>query len=115
MAKPMIENNERGITINKALAWTMLVTVTGLIWWGGGTLASLQGAADRLTSALTDTREMIMAERASSAQLEARVRVLENSATRQDVRFDALSLSINELKLQAREANTLLRELAQRP
>jgi hypothetical protein len=33
---------------------------------------------------------MIMAERASSAQLEARVRVLENSATRQDVRFDAL-------------------------
>ena len=64
---------------------------------------------------LTETREMIMAERASSAQLEARVRVLENSATRQDVRFDALSLSINELKQQARETNTLLRELAQRP
>ena len=77
--------------------------------------ASLQGAEDRLTSALTDTREMINAERASSAQLEAWVEVLENSATRQDVRFDALSLSINELKLQAREANTLLRELAQRP
>jgi hypothetical protein len=110
----MTETAERGITINKALAWTMLVSVIGLIWWGGGTLASLQGAVDRLTSALTDTREMIMAERASSAQLGARVRVLENSATRQDVRFDALSLSINELKLQAREANTLLRELAQR-
>ena len=115
VAKPMIEQNERGITLNKALAWTMLVSVTGLIWWGGGTLASLQSAADRLTSALTETREMIMAERASSAQLEARVRVLENSATRQDVRFDALSLSINELKQQARETNALLRELAQRP
>ena len=115
MAKPMIENNERGITINKALAWTMLVSATGLIWWGGGTLASLQGAADRLTSALTESREMIMVERASSAQLEARVRVLENSATRQDTRFDALSLSINELKQQARETNVLLRELAQRP
>ena len=115
MAKIMIENNERGITITKALAWTMLVSVAGLIWWGGGTLASLQGAADRLTSALTETREMIMAERASSAQLEARVRVLENSATRQDTRFDALSLSINELKQQARETNALLRELAQRP
>ncbi len=38
-----------------------------------------------------------------------------NSATRQDVRFDALSVSINELKQQARETNTLLRELAQRP
>ena len=111
----MLEHNERGIIINKALAWTLLVSVTGVIWWGGGTLASLQSAADRLTSALTETREMIMAERASSAQLEARVRTLENSAARQDVRFDALSLSINELKQQARETNTLLRELSQWP
>ena len=111
----MIERSERGITINTALAWTMLVSVIGLIWWGGGTLASLQSAADRLTAALTETREMIMAERASAAQLEARGRVLENSAARQDVRFDALSLLINELKQQARETNTLLRELAQRP
>ena len=78
-------------------------------------MSSLQSAADRLTSALTETREMIVAERASAAQLEARVRVLENSATRQDVRFDALSVSISELKQQARETNTLLRELAQRP
>ena len=46
-----------------------------------------RGAADRLTSALTETREMIVAERASSAQLEARVPVLENSATRQDLCF----------------------------
>ena len=111
----MTDNIERGITINTALAWTMLVSVVGLIWWGGSTLASMQGAADRLTSALSETREMIMVERASSAQLEARVRVLENSATRQDVRFDALSLSTNEFKQQARETNTLLRELAQRP
>ena len=58
---------------------------------------------------------MIMAERASSTQLEARARTLENSATRQDVRFDALSLSINALKQRARETNALLRELAQRP
>ena len=58
---------------------------------------------------------MIVAERANSAQLEVRVRVMENSANRQDVRFDALSLSINELKQQARETNALLRKLAQRP
>ncbi|MBB1499632.1 hypothetical protein [Paracoccus sp. MC1862] len=111
----MIDNTDRGITVNKALAWTMLVSVTGLIWWGGGTLASLQGAAERLTVALMETREMIVAERASSAQLEARVRALENSAVRQDVRFDALSASIDELKQQGRESNDLLRELAQRP
>ena len=39
MAENMTESTERGITINKALAWTMLVSVIGLIWWGGGTLA----------------------------------------------------------------------------
>ncbi len=111
----MTESSERGVTINTGVAWTMLVSVVGLIWWGGSTLASMQGAADRVNIALSENREMIMAERTSSAQLEARVRVLENSATRQDVRFDALSLSINELKQQARETNTLLRELAQRP
>jgi hypothetical protein len=82
-----MQTNERGISINMALAWTLLVSVIGLIWWGDGTLESLQGAAYHLTSALTDTREMIMAERASSAQMEARVRVLENSAIRQDVCF----------------------------
>ena len=58
---------------------------------------------------------MVVAERANSAQFEARVRLLENSAARQDVRLDALSRSINELKQQARETNALLRELAQRP
>lgn len=32
----MTDSTDRGITINKALAWTMLVTVAGLLWWGGG-------------------------------------------------------------------------------
>ena len=111
----MADTTDRGITINRTLAWTMLVSLTGLIWWGGGTLASLQGAAERLTAALMETREMILVERASSAQLEARVRVLETSAARQDVRFDALSASIDELKQQARQTNDLLRDLTQRP
>ena len=58
---------------------------------------------------------MIVAERASSALLKAPVRALENSAARQDVRFDALSASIDELKQQARQTNDLLRVLTQRP
>ena len=65
--------------------------------------------------ALTETREMIVAERAASAQPEARVRVLENRATRQDRRFEALSLSINPLKQRVRETDALLRDLARRP
>ena len=85
----MADPTDRGITINRTLAWTMLVSVAGLIWWGGGTLASLQGAAERLTAALMETREMILAERASSAQLEARVRVLETGYPASETYFFA--------------------------
>jgi hypothetical protein len=48
------------------------------------TLSSLQGAANRLTLALTETRKIILVERASSAQLESRVRAPGTSAALQD-------------------------------
>ena len=47
---------------------------------------------------------MIVAERASSVQLETTVLTLENRAIRQDARFDALAVSVNQLKQQARLA-----------
>lgn len=50
----MIENSDRGITLAKPLAWTILVTVVGAVWFGGGTIASIgastQGVIDKLTA-----------------------------------------------------------------
>ena len=107
----MIENSDRGLTINKPLAWTILTALVALVWFGGTTITGLQNATANLTAALVETKALIAAERASSASLESRVRSLENSATRQDTRFDAMAQSLEELKAEARQTNGLLRRL----
>ena len=108
----MIENSDRGVTLNKPLAWTMFVAVVTLVWYGGTTVTMLQASSDALLQSVLETRAMIAAERESSLQLESRIRVLESSASRQDARFDAFSQSLEELKSAQRETNELLRQLA---
>ena len=57
--RPMIENSDRGITLNKPLAWTMLVTLAGLIWFGASTVSSLQSSVESLTAAKNRTESTI--------------------------------------------------------
>lgn len=102
----MIENSDRGITLAKPLAWTMLVSVVGAVWFGGGTVASLNQTTQSMVNSLA-------AIQASNAQVESRVRALETNASRQDARFDALKQSLDEVKEQQRETNTLLRQMMQ--
>lgn len=111
--RPMIENSDRGITLNKPLAWSILVTVAGLIWFGASTVASLQSTVENLAVALTRTETTIAADRISAGAIEVRVRALESMTARQDVRFDALSRSLDEVKAGQREMNELLRQVLQ--
>lgn len=104
--KPMIENSDRGITLAKPLAWTMLVSVVGAVWYGGSTVASLSQSTQGVITALA-------AMQSASAQVEGRVRALENNASRQDARFDGLKQSLDEVKSQQRETNDLLRQILQ--
>ena len=104
--KPMIENSDRGITLNKSLAWTMLSALVFLIWWGGGTLANLQSATVNLTSTLTENKAAIMA-------VEQRVRALENTQTRVDAQFGAMRDSLDEIKEQNRAIEALVRQYLQ--
>ena len=50
---------------------------------------------------------------ASNAQVEGRVRVLENNAAAGLARYDALKQSLDEVKDQQRETNDLLRQVLQ--
>ena len=104
--KPMIENSDRGITLAKPLAWTMLASIVGVVWYGGTTVASLSLSTQAVTSALTVMQ-------AANVQIEGRVRALENNAAAGLARYDALSQSLNEVKAQQGETNSLLRELLQ--
>ena len=104
--KPMIENSDRGITLAKPLAWSMLVAIIGAVWFGASTIAGLTSATQGVTSALAVMQ-------ASNGQIEGRVRALENNASRQDARFDGLKQSLDEVKSQQRETNELLRKILQ--
>ena len=102
----MIENSDRGITLAKPLAWTMLVSVIGAVWYGGSTVSSLSYSTNSMVQAVS-------VQQAAISQVEVRVRALENNASRQDARFDGLKQSLDEVKAAQLETNVLLRELAQ--
>lgn len=111
---PKIEASERGITINKALAWTI---VTGLVLggvWVGTTVATTAGKIDNLATQIT-------ALNSDASDREIRLRSLEAAnvgasvqATNTERRIDALTAVIAEVQRDQREANQLLRTILQR-
>lgn len=96
----MIENSDRGLTINKQLGWSMLVVLVGLVWWGGSTLAQLQSATTALTAALQETRGLIANERTTAAQIEVRVRTLETQAGRTDEKLANILSAVTRIERQ---------------
>lgn len=102
----MIENSDRGITMAKPLAWSMLASIVAVVWFGGTTVSSLSNSTQAVTSALSTMQ-------AANAQIEGRVRVLETSAATGLARYDALKASLDEVKEQQRETNNLLRQILQ--
>lgn len=115
MNKPMIENSERGITLNKTLAWGMLLSLISLVWFGGTTVANLKSSTDNLATAITETRDIAAEDRRAAALIEARVRALETNASRTGAEFNALRQSLDEVKSAQRETNELLRRVLRVP
>ena len=81
--RPLIENSDRGFTINKQLGWSILVTLVGLIFYAGTTLSNLQNGMDSITTNLA-------AQQAGGTALEVRVRVLENQAGRFEEKLQSI-------------------------
>lgn len=102
--KPMIENSDRGITLAKPLAWSMLGSIIAVVWFGGSTVANLSQSTQAVTTALSNVQ-------AANVQIEARVRSLENNASAALARYDALKQSVDEVKEGQRETNDLLRQV----
>lgn len=109
--KRMIENSDRGITLNKQLAWSILAAIVTLVWYGGSTIQGLRGSTENLDKAIVETRVFIADDRRTNNLLADRVRLLESNQSRQEAVNEALKLSVEEVKVTQRETNNLLRQI----
>jgi len=99
-----IENSDRGITLNKGLAWTMACGMVGAGLWVGMQLASVTTKMDQISD--------VSVEAASARlSLEVRIRSLENTMAQTRVQFETLYQSLQEIKADQRESTTLLRRI----
>lgn len=111
MTPPRITTDERGITLNKSLAWTMLVAIVSAAFWVGVTVTQLQSDTMNFTDTLKDVKESIEADRLGATAREARIRALERDSAGQAARFDSLSSSMAEVKAELRQTNELIRQM----
>lgn len=97
-----IENSERGLTITKSLAWTIITAMAVGGFWFGAQITTIKGDLDALNGVNSTAT-------AARADIEARLRVVEFSdiATRRDLK--AVTDSITEIKDAQREILDLLR------
>ena len=102
----LVESGDRGVTLNKALAWSILVVLASLIFYAGSTVSGL-------TQSVETQNELIRDAAVSRGQLEVRVRVLENAAASTLAEFRSINSTLEEMKLAQRETNALLRQLTQ--
>lgn len=85
----MIENSERGITLNKNLAWTILVAVLGGGIWVGVQVTSASEGITTLTTRQGEDREAIRLNsaaindlRSSNARIDEKLIGIEGTARR---------------------------------
>lgn len=95
--KPMIENSERGITLNKTLAWSMLLAVVSGGIWIGTVVTDAKNGVENLGTRQNEDRASIAANtraigdlRSSNARIDQRLLSIEGSATRTENKLDRL-------------------------
>ena len=89
--RPRIENSDRGITLNRSLAWTMLIAILSGAFWAGQTITALQGMSDRNAKAISEIVGSQALDRAESkadlAMIIGRIGTIEQQQARADERF----------------------------
>lgn len=110
MSKPMIENSERGITVNKTLAWAM---VTGLVMGGffvGTEMSQTKTLLGEIKSASETSRTEM---KRVTTDIDARLRAVETNRASDASELRAVQREVNGLSQQVSELNALLRQYLQ--
>ncbi|WP_170420086.1 hypothetical protein [Ruegeria arenilitoris] len=93
----MIENSDRGITLNKSLAWTVACGLVGAGLWVGIQVATLRGEAAGLSQNINGLRVDLTASEARQAALTLRVRANETVLASQDERLSLILSTLNKI------------------
>lgn len=99
----MIENSDRGVTLNKSLAWTILTAVLAGGIWVGVQVTSAREGIEVLTQRQTEDRADI---RANAAEISA----LRSTNARVDQRLTAIEQSARRTEETMQEILRFLRE-----
>jgi septal ring factor EnvC (AmiA/AmiB activator) len=110
----VIENSDRGLTINKGLAWTIVTALVAAGVWVGTQTATMSSGIDDLSDELDKLSAQISSEAGKRDQLAIRVRNLENKNAARDANYSHFSKRMQDVQTQLSENNRLLRELLQR-
>lgn len=93
----MIENSDRGITLNKSLAWTVACGLLGAGLWVGMQVATLRGETAGLAQTINGLRVDLTASEARQVALTSRVRANETALARQDERLSLILSTLNKI------------------
>ena len=93
----MIENSDRGITLNKTLAWVMACGLIGAGITFGTQMATLSGETEALARTINGLRGDLNASEARQTALTVRVRANETSLARQDERLSLILSTLNKI------------------
>lgn len=110
MTKPMIENSERGITVNKTLAWAMVV---GLVTGGLGVGRELGQTKTLLTEIKSASEASRIEMRVVTSDIDARLRAVETNRASDASEIRAVQREVNNLTRAVNENNSLLRQALQ--
>lgn len=108
MNNPRINNDDRGITLNKSLAWTMVVGLVAAGLWLGTETASTRGMVENLSLQQSERHAETLAQR---RETDVRLRALETSRATQDSELTALRRDLTDFRSELREAVQLLRRI----
>lgn len=108
MNGPRITNEDRGVTINKSLAWTMIAGLIGAGLWLGTELSGTKTALISLASEQSQRHAETIQYRRDAEQ---RFRALEMSRATDGSEIGALRRDLTEFRTDIRELKDLLRGL----
>ena len=93
----MIENSDRGITLNKSLAWTVACALVAAGLWVGLEVAYLRSEATNLSKTIEELSTDLNKSDTQQSALANRVRANENGLARQDERLSLILTTLNKI------------------